>query len=412
MFAAISREALKPAQSQVLVSCSFCNTPIASHRLEFDIDANSFGGERSVTEAKIHNEPINIAEFEEIARQKLPKIAYDYYASGSADELTLERNRASFRELSLRPRVLVDVSTRHLATTVVGTDVSMPILVAPMAFQGMAHIDGECATARAAAASGTIMCVSTLANYSIEEVAAASNGGSLFFQLYVYKDKGITADLVQRAEAAGYKALVLTVDSPLLGRRERDVRNLFQLPDDLKIANIVLDKFKRFPQASSDSGLFAYIHDLYDASLTWKDLEWICSLSKLPLLVKGVLRGDDAIRAIECGAKGIVVSNHGGRQLDTAIATIKALPEVVQSVAGRAEVLVDGGVTRGTDVLKALALGARAVLVGRPILWGLSSQGEQGVARVLEILRTELDLAMALSGCPTLDSITEDLLVR
>jgi 4-hydroxymandelate oxidase len=358
----------------------------------------------------VPNAPINVAEYEEIASRALPKVAYDYFSSGAADELTVARNLSAFREISLRPHVLVDVSKRDLATTVVGTEVAMPIIVAPMAFQRMAHADGEGATARAATKMGTIMCVSTLATCSIEEVREASPEASLFFQLYVYKDKGITKDLVQRAEAAGYKALVLTVDSPMLGRRERDVRNLFQLPEGLKIANLVMDALKRFPQVPSESGLFAYIHDLYDASLTWKDLEWICSLSNLPLLVKGILRGDDALRAIECGAKGIVVSNHGGRQLDTAISTIEALPDVMHAVGGRAEVLVDGGIRRGTDILKALAMGARAVLIGRPVLWGLAADGEAGAAHVLEILRNELDLAMALSGCPTLSTITEDLL--
>ncbi|HEY9718087.1 MAG TPA: alpha-hydroxy acid oxidase [Trichormus sp.] len=358
----------------------------------------------------VPNAPINVAEYEEVARRTLPKLAYDYFSSGAADELTVGRNISAFREISLRPHVLVDVSKRDLATTIVGTEVAMPIVVAPMAFQRMAHADGECATARAATKLGTIMCVSTLATCSIEEVAQASPESSLFFQLYVYKDKAITKDLVQRAEAAGYKALVLTVDSPMLGRRERDVRNLFQLPEGLKIANLVVDTLKRFPQVPSESGLFAYIHDLYDASLTWKDLEWICSLSQLPLLVKGILRGDDALRAIECGAKGIVVSNHGGRQLDTAISTIEALPDVMHAVGGRAEVLLDGGIRRGTDILKALAMGARAVLIGRPVLWGLAADGEAGAAHVLEILRNELDLAMALSGCPTLSTITEDLL--
>jgi 4-hydroxymandelate oxidase len=353
--------------------------------------------------------PINLNDIEVEARQKLPKEAFDYYSSGAWDEITLQANQAEFRQIYLRPRMLVDVSQRQSATTILGQPVSMPILVAPMAFQGMAHEDGELATARGATASGTIMTLSTLANRSIEEVAAAA-AGALWFQLYVYKDREISRNLVERAEAAGYKALVLTVDSPLLGRRERDVRNRFQLPPGLKMGNFCNETLERFPQVVEDSGLFAYVAALYDTALTWKDLEWFVSITKLPVLVKGILRADDALRAVDSGAAGVIVSNHGGRQLDTAVATIRALPEVAAAVGSRSLVLMDGGVRRGTDVLKAIALGAKAVLLGRPVLWGLAVDGAQGVQSVLETLHTEFDLAMALSGCASLDAITPDLL--
>ncbi|HEY9774144.1 MAG TPA: alpha-hydroxy acid oxidase [Planktothrix sp.] len=365
-----------------------------------------------MSEISTQFEALNLNELEPLARGKLTQSAYDYYSSGAADEITVRRNQAAFSEISLRPRMLVDISNLQTSVSLFGQLVSMPILVAPMAFQAMAHAQGELATARAAAAANTVMICSTLSNYSIEEIAAVANG-NLWFQLYVYKGREITRSLVRRAEAAGYKALVVTVDSPLLGRRERDVRNRFQLPKELRIANFEGEEtLGQFPLNVRESGLHAYIAELYDRALTWKDLEWMVSITKLPVLVKGILRGDDAVRAIECGARGIIVSNHGGRQLDTAIATIEALPEVVEAAGAKAEILMDGGVRRGTDVLKALALGAKAVLLGRPILWGLAIAGPQGPAHVLQMLRGEFELAMALSGCPTLQSISDDLLVR
>ena len=355
-------------------------------------------------------DPINVFDLEKLAAQKLPTLAFDYFASGACDERTLAANISAYQEIWLRPKMLVDVSDRHLDTTVLGTNISAPILVAPMAFQCMADPEGEIATAKAVARFGTVMAVSTLSNYSMEEVAAATDA-HLWFQLYVYKDRGITRDLVQRAEAAGCTALVITVDSPLLGRREKDVRNKFNLPEHLRCGNLAnAAGMQNLPHDSKDSGLAVYIASLYDTSLTWKDLVWLKSITKLPVAVKGILRGDDAVRAIECGATAIIVSNHGGRQLDTAVPTIKALPEVVKAVAGQAEVYVDGGIRRGTDIIKAIAFGARAVLVGRPILWGLAVAGETGALTVLDMLRGELDLAMALSGCRTIGDITADLL--
>jgi 4-hydroxymandelate oxidase len=234
----------------------------------------------------------------------------------------------------------------------------------------------------------------------------------VWFQLYVYRDRGATEALVRRAEAAGARALVLTVDAPLLGRRERDVRNRFQLPPELSLCNLSNPELSKLPDCPSGSGLAGYFASLLDPALTWRDLAWLRSITRLPVVVKGVVRADDAARAAEHGASAVVVSNHGGRQLDTAPATIDALPAIADAVAGRCEVLLDGGVRRGTDVVKALALGARAVLVGRPILWGLAVDGAPGVARVLELLRAEVDLALALCGCPDVAQVTRDLVVR
>jgi 4-hydroxymandelate oxidase len=253
------------------------------------------------------------------------------------------------------------------------------------------------------------MILSTLSNTPVEEVVSAASG-PVWFQLYVYRDRKATEGLARRAEAAGCRALVLTVDAPLLGRRERDVRNRFHLPPGLSVANLLPEGYGGLPPAAADSGLAAYVSSLIDPSLSWRDIAWLRSLTDLPLVIKGIVRPDDALRAAEAGAAAVVVSNHGGRQLDTAPATIEVLPEIADALAGSpVEVLVDGGVRRGTDVVKALALGARAVLVGRPILWGLATGGEDGAAWVLGLLRGELDLTMALAGTPTVADITRDL---
>lgn len=359
-------------------------------------------------------EPVNLFELEALARERLSREAYDYYASGAQDEVTLRENRAAYERLTLAYRVLVDVSCRDLSATVLGQPVAMPILVAPTAFHRLAVPEGEIATARAAGAAGTVMILSTLSNTRVEEVVAAASG-PVWFQLYVYRDRQATEGLVRRAEAAGCRALVLTVDAPLLGRRERDVRNRFRLPPGLAVANMLPEGYGEVPLAAGDSGLAAYVANLLNPALSWKDVAWLRSITHLPVLVKGIVRPDDALRAADAGAAGLVVSNHGGRQLDTSPATIEVLPEIADALAAhghKIEVLVDGGVRRGTDVLKALALGARAVLVGRPILWGLAANGEAGAAWALRHLRTELDLAMALAGAPTLADITRDLVRR
>jgi 4-hydroxymandelate oxidase len=353
-------------------------------------------------------EVVNLAELEAIAREHLPQMAWDYYASGADDELCVRRNCDAFAEIALHYRVLVDVARRDLATTVLGQEVAMPVLVAPTAFHRLAHEDGELASVGGAGDAGTVFVLSTLSTTAVEDVVAAASG-PVWFQLYVYKDRGATEALVRRVEAAGCRALVLTVDAPLLGRRERDVRNRFALPPGLEIANLHAAGYARLPEARGDSGLAAYVAELLDPGLTWEAIGWLRSVTKLPVLVKGIVRADDARRAVAAGAAGVVVSNHGGRQLDAAPATIEVLARVADAVAGGAEVLLDGGVRRGTDIVKALALGARAVLVGRPVLWGLAAGGRPGVASALAMLRRELDLAMALCGCPDIASIGRDL---
>lgn len=353
-------------------------------------------------------EPLNLHDLERLARARLPQMAWDYYASGADDEVCLRRNLEAYARIALHHRVLVDVSRRTLDTMVLGQRVAMPILVAPTAFHRLAHADGELASVRGAGDAGTAFVLSTLSNTPVEGVVAAATG-PVWFQLYVYRDRGATEALVRRVEAAGARALVLTVDAPLLGRRERDVENRFALPPHLGIENLHAAGYARLPRAEGDSGLAAYVAELLDPSLTWDVVAWLGSLTRLPLLVKGIVRADDARRAIDAGCAGVVVSNHGGRQLDASPATIDVLPRVVEAVAGRGEVFVDGGVRRGADVIKALALGARAVLVGRPVLWGLAADGRAGVATALGILRRELDLAMALCGCPDVASITRDL---
>jgi 4-hydroxymandelate oxidase len=303
------------------------------------------------------------------------------------------------------------VSQRDLTTTVLGQTMPMPLILAPAAFHKLATPEGEIATVRAAGAHGLTMTLSTLSTTRLEDVAQAATS-PLWYQLYVYKDREVTRDLVQRAEAAGYRALVLTVDTPLLGRRERDVRQEFHLPPGLSAANLEGRGAERVAEEEGQSGLAAYVAALQDPSLTWKDVDWLRSITEMPILLKGILRGDDARRAIDHGAAGVIVSNHGGRQLDTVPATIDALPGVVEAVLGRIEVLIDGGVRRGTDILKAVALGAKAVLIGRPILWGLAANGYDGAHQVIQLLRSEFDLAMALAGCPTVADITPDLIMR
>jgi 4-hydroxymandelate oxidase len=289
--------------------------------------------------------------------------------------------------------------------TVLGKEWAAPFMVAPMAFAKLAHPDGEIAVAQAAAARGVGICLSTQATICMEDVYPHNPAAPMWFQLYVYKDRAVTLDLVQRAEACGYQALVLTVDTPYLGKRERDLRNRFRLPPELRAANFNRGDMPRMPEAGSLTSLVAR----YDTALTWDDLAWFRSVTRLPLLLKGILRGDDAALAVQHGVDGILVSNHGGRQLDTAIPSIEALPEIAEAVDGRVDILLDGGVRRGTDVLKALALGAKAVLIGRPIYYALAAGGMDGVMQAFDVLRDEYDLALALSGCRSAADITRDL---
>ncbi len=355
--------------------------------------------------------PVTISDFEIIAKEKLHPHAFDYYSSGADDEITLKKNCSSFNEIFLKYRVLVDVSKRNMSASVLGHKTSVPFLIAPTAFHKMAHPDGEIATAKAAGKAGTVMILSTLSNSSIEEVTEAA-AGPVWFQLYVFKDREITRDLIKRAEAAGVKAIVITVDAPLLGQRVRDVKNLFDLPSGLTVKNLEKHFKQDLIENKNDSGLAGYVKENLDASLNWNDLSWIRSVTKLPLILKGIACREDAILAAEHNVEGIVVSNHGGRQLDTCRATIDVLPEVAEAVKDKTEIYIDGGIRRGTDILKSIALGADAVLIGRPFIWGLAYNGENGVTDVMNILKKELDLAMALCGCADLKKISKDIIYR
>ncbi|XP_043912482.1 hydroxyacid oxidase 1 [Protopterus annectens] len=357
--------------------------------------------------------PVCVEDFEQIAKQILSKPVYDYYRSGAGNQQTLADNVSAFSRWTLNPRVLRDVSVLDTSTTVLGQRISMPICVAPTAMQRMAHPAGETATVRACRSQGTGMILSTWATSSIEEVAEAAPDAVRWLQLYIYKDREVTKSLVLRAEQAGFKGIFLTVDTPYLGRRFDDVRNRFKLPPHLSMKN-----FKSFDLAFSksgygeDSGLAVYVAESIDPSIKWEDISWLKSVTSLPIVAKGILRADDARKAVQCGVDGILVSNHGARQLDGVSATIEALPEIIEATEGKVEVFLDGGVRNGADALKALALGARAVFVGRPAVWGLAYKGEEGVHEVLQILKDEFRLAMALSGCSNVEEIDKSLVRR
>ncbi|XP_048456858.1 hydroxyacid oxidase 1 [Rhincodon typus] len=344
------------------------------------------------------SKPACINDFEQHAKNILPKAVYDYYRSGADEQQTLMDNVAAFSRWSLHPRVLRDVSKVDLSVTFLGQRINMPICVSATAMQRMAHPEGEVATVRACESLGTGMMLSTWATSSIEEVAEAAPNAVLWLQLYIYKDRELTQSLVRRAEKAGYRGIFLTVDTPYLGKRLADVRNKFKLPPHLRMANFeTLDLAFSKKDYGDDSGLAVYTADAIDSSIKWEDIGWLRELTKLPIVLKGILRADDAREAIKHGINGILVSNHGARQLDCVPATIDALAEITDAVGGKVEVFLDGGVRKGTDVLKALALGAKAVFLGRPILWGLAYQGEEGVCDVLQMLKDEFKLALALA---------------
>ena len=328
---------------------------------------------------------VTVEDYEPLARERLPKDVYDFIAGGAGNEWTLRENLRAFERWVVRPRVLRGIAERELATEVLGVPLSLPVIVAPWGYQRLVHDDGELATARAAARAGTLVVVPNVAERSLEAIAAATNAPK-WWQLYVFEDRAYTERLLRRVADAGYGAVVFTVDLPVGGTRDRDHRNEFQIPVDL------------WPVGGD-----------YDPAIGWDDVGWIKAHTGLPVIVKGILTPEDAHLAVDAGADGIVVSNHGGRQLDGAQAAITVLPEVVEIVAGRIPVLMDGGVRRGGDVLKAIALGAAAVLIGRPTAWGLAVDGDEGVFRVLEIFRAELDVAMALSGCRTVGEISSAL---
>ena len=344
-------------------------------------------------------DPLNVSDYERLAWERLDPGVAGYVAGGAADEHTLRDNVEAFRRRRLRPRVLVDVGEVRTETEVLGTPVSMPVLVAPTAFQRLLHPDGEVACAQGAAAAGTVYCLSTLSSVRPAEVAAVVPDAALWFQLYWSRDREFTRELLAEAQESGYSALVLTVDLPFAGRRERDLRNAFRLPADLPLPNLS-------PTVEPPADTVAGVGPVVDETLTWRELEWLAGASGLPLVIKGLLTREDAALAVEHGAAAVVVSNHGGRQLDGVPAALDALPEVVEAVAGRAEVLMDGGVRRGTDVLVALALGARAVLVGRAPLYGLAVGGASGVQHVLELIRAETENALALLGCASPAAVT------
>lgn len=314
--------------------------------------------------------------------------AYGYFAGGAGDEITLRDNIEAWSRFALRPRMLVDVSTRDPRTTLLGVERPHPIIVAPMAYQRHAHRDGESALARAAAATDTTFVLSSQTTTSPEDVAAAAPGGNRWFQLYVFKDRQVSYDLVASARDNGYEALVLTVDFPVAGWRERDRKSGFQI--EYPIAINASGK----PISTDD------LFDMHDAALTWDDIAEFAELSAMPVLLKGILRPDDAVRAVDAGVAGVIVSNHGGRQLDTVLSGADALGPIAEAIAGQINVLVDGGIRRGWDVAKALALGADAVLVGRHVLWGLVGEGQAGAEAALRQLLAEFDNALALTGCP------------
>ena len=343
--------------------------------------------------ASVLADAVSLADVEEAARARLPEMAYEFIAGGAADEVTLRWNREAYDSLKLRPRVLQDVSRLDTRVTLLGETLPHPILLAPTAYHRVLHPEGEVATARGAGAAGAAWVVSTTTTTSIEEIAAAASA-PLWFQLYMQSDRGFTQELVQRVEQAGCRARCLTVDTPVLGIRDRQRRARFALPPGVQT-----------PHLNDVNSGRRQIMSAERVVVTWADVEWLQGISRLPVLLKGILTGEDAARAVHSGVAGVIVSNHGGRNLDTAPATIEALPEVAAAVAGRVPLLVDGGIRRGTDVVKALALGARAVLIGRPYLYGLAAGGAGGVARVVEILRTELELTMALCGRPSLAAL-------
>lgn len=352
---------------------------------------------------------LNIADYELASQSALEKTAKDYFQSGALDEHTLIDNLDAYKRIKLCPRILRNVAETNTSLNIFGQQLSSPIVISPTAFLGMAHEDGELAVARAASSTDTLMICSTLSNQPIEDITASTQA-PVWFQLYVYKEKKATLALIERAKRAGCKTLVITVDAPFLGRRECDVRNQFQLPAHLTMSNLHALDHTQLPEKIGHSGLAHYFENLIDKSLTWRDIDWIKSHADMPVYLKGILHPKDAALAVEHNIDGIIVSNHGGRQLDGSIASIDALPHIAKAVNKQIPIMLDGGIRRGSDILKAIALGAQCVGIGRPTIWGLSYAGQQGVEDVINILQSELELAMALAGCSSLSDITEDII--
>lgn len=346
--------------------------------------------------------PVNLDEYERAASSLVPKASFDFIAGGSGDEVTLRANRDGFAHWRLLPRSLSGVEAPSLTTSVLGQEIALPVIVSPMGLHCLAHPQGELASAAAAQRVGTVFCLGVAASQSIEAVAAVA--GAWWFQLYLLVDRSLTIEHIRRAEDAGASAIVLTVDVAVRGRREHNERNQFEMPAGITMPNLI-------PRDAS--GLVHAYADLtnWDKAISWRDLDWLVNATSLPVVVKGILSPADALLAVEHGAKGIVVSNHGGRQLDSAVAPIDALPAIAAAVDGRAELYLDGGVRRGTDILKALAFGARAVMIGRPVLYGLAVDGEEGAVRVFDLLRQELITDLILSGVGDVRAVPRDLVV-
>lgn len=372
---------------------------------------------------------INVAALRAEARRVLPRVIFDFVDGGAEDETTLRRNEAAFEEVSLLPRPLNGASVRDLSITLTGHRLSLPLMIGPTGLAGLLWPDGEAATARAASAAGTAYCLSHGSVCTLEALAD-TGAAPRWMQTYIYKDRELSREIAGRAAAAGYDALVVTVDTQILGNRERDIVNGFVIPPRLSageiarmafklrwllrmrraLPNITFGNYKRPGSGENLTTLAARMVSLPDPGMTWRDIEWLRGVWSGPLLLKGILHPQDAAEAVARGVDGIIVSNHGGRQLDGAAAAIDALPGVAAAVDGRAAVLVDGGIRRGSHVIKALALGADCCLIGRPQLWGLAVGGEAGVAHVLDIFRREIDLAMGLSGLSSIDEIGADIL--
>ena len=352
--------------------------------------------------------PINVLEYEALARGSLPRPNFDYLSTGSEDEVTLRDNLEAFGRIRLLPPVLHGIGHCDLSTTVLGEPVSIPVMLAPVVTQGLFHPEGELASARAAASHGTVFGVSTGSTYTVEDIAAAGKG-PLWFQLYFRRDREVTRGLLQRVEQAGFKTVVLTVDRD--GRKEQDMRNRFTLPQRM-LYRVMQQIGHDLPEKMSNEELYKFANSARDPGLTWEIFDWLRSVTRLPLLAKGIVSPSDARKAVSAGLDGIIVSNHGGRALDGMPATIDALEEIVRTVDGRLKVFMDGGFRRGRDVLKALALGARAVLIGRPYAWGLATAGKAGVHRVLEIFREEVQNALVTCACARISDVHKDLLLR
>ncbi len=350
--------------------------------------------------------PVNIYEYEALARSKLGQGEYDFIAGAATDEITLRRTRAVLDSIVMKPRMLVDISERDLSTTVLGQKISFPVMLDPAGNHSAAHPEAELATVRAAGAAGTLLALSAQASRTLEEVAQAATG-PIWFQQYFFKDRGLTLEMARRAEEAGYSALCLTVDAKVKPKRERNIRNNYQGPAS---PNYAADLNLGGSNWSFGLDAPTGANDIRDPAATWDDLDWLAANTRLPLVVKGIMVAEDGHQSAEYGARAVIVSNHGARYLDTTFATIEVLPEVVAAVNGRIEVYLDGGIRRGSDVFKALALGARAVLIGRPLFWGLAVDGEEGVKSVLEMLRDELHATMGMCGKTDVASIDRDSL--